>query len=335
MKILFIGGNGNISWYCVQNAIDRGHEVYLLNRSQTLKTRRDIQSEVHKITADIHDMQQMKSILSEATFDVVADFICYNENHAREAVELFAGHTKSFVYISSEAVYTRAGRNLPFKENCKQYNTDSVGDSYIAGKILAERFFMDAYRKVGFPITIIRPFHTYDTIMPVSIGQNDFSAPQKYLEGKPALIAGDGTTLRALTHSKDFASAFIPLLECRENIIGEDFHIATDEWLTWEEIMQIMFKALGLKEYRAIHIPYQESLTITCFATGEIARQRMFHMIGDTSKLKSYVPDWKAKVSFEEGIRETVAWLMEKPVRRRIIEKYDLALDELYRKYEV
>ena len=332
MRILVIGGNGNISWYCVDEALRRGHEVWELNRSQTCMTRREIQPEVHKLTADIHDVEKIKSIVEGCVFDVVIHFICFHERDAKEAIDLFRARTKHFMFISSEAVYKRAGRNLPFRESCELNDPDRA-DHYVSGKIRAEAVFRRAYMESGFPVTIIRPAYTYDVIVPVSIGHNCFTAPQKYLDGKPALIAGDGTNLWAFTHSGDFAKALIPLAE-NPDTAGETFHIATDEWLTWNEEMELLFYALGLNQYRAIHIPYDEALLLNDFQPIDLMAQRMWHNIYDTAKVKEYVPGWKAEISFEEGIRRTIDWLQEKPVRRRYNDHHAAGLDRLYKKYE-
>lgn len=330
LKILFIGGNGNISWHCVEEALQRGHKVWELNRSMTLDTRRDIQPEVHKFTADIHDLKKTGELLEGSYFDVVVDFICFNEFDAWEAITLFKDKCSHFIFISSESVYKRAGRNLPFKEDCEQNDSDKT-DYYIGGKVRAEQVFMNALAD-GFPVTIVRPAYTYDVIVPVSIGHNCFTAPQKYLDGFPALIAGDGTNIWAFTHSKDFARALLPLIE-NPDTIGASFHIATDEWLSWNEGMEILFSALGIKEYRAIHVPYEDALELNCFQPKELMAQRMWHNIYDTSKVKEFVPGWKAEISFEEGIRQTLKWLYGKDIRRRFNEKHSQELEKLYKKY--
>lgn len=331
MKLLMIGGNGNISWYCVEEALKRGHEVWEINRSQTLLTRRDIQPEVHKLTADIHDTEKIKALLDGCEFDVVIDFICFQGSDAEEATDLFSGSTKHFIFISSTAIYRRAGRNFPFQENCELTDFDRA-DAYVRGKIEAEEVFRKAYVEQGFPVTIVRPAYTYDVIVPVSIGHNCFTAPQKYLEGRPALIAGNGTNIWAFTHAHDFAGALLPLAE-NIDTVGETFHIATDEWLSWNEEMEILFRALGIASYRSIHIPYDEALALSFFPPRDLM-EKMCDNICDTAKLKAYVPGWKTQISFEEGIRQTMDWLKEKAVRRRYNAKYGAALDELYKKYE-
>lgn len=331
MKILFIGGNGNISWYCVQKALERGHEIWELNREMTRETRRAVQPEVHCIRADIRKADEVSQKLQGAKFDVICDFICFNEEQAQCDIALFRSLTEHFIFISSEAVYKRMGRNLPFKEECEK-NDPNTSSSYIGGKIMAERTFMNAFYADGFPVTIIRPAYTYDVIVPVSVGQNCFTAPQMYLDGYPVLIAGDGNNLWTFTHSSDFANAFVSLLENRDTI-GEAFHIASNEWLTWNEECEILVKALGIDIFKSIHIPYDDALKMDTFQPRDLMFQRMWHNIYDTSKVKSYVNGWEARISFEEGIRETIAWLNEKNIRRRINPDYKIALKNLYKKY--
>lgn len=331
MKILFIGGNGNISWYCVQKALEAGDEVWELNRSMTLDTRKKIQSEVHKITGDIRNVKRMENCLADCYFDVVCDFICFNEEHAQQDVTLFIGKTDHFVFISTESIYKRSGKKMLFKEEHEKNSISNSGE-YVRGKLLAEDYFIKRYKNDGFPVTIVRPSYTYDVIVPVSVGHNCFTAPQKFLEGYPALIAGEGTNLWSFTHSSDFATAFIPLIKNKDTI-GQDFHIATDEWLSWNEEMEILFHALKISQYQAIHIPWQEVAEINFFQSKDLMMQRMMPNIYDVSKVKSYVPGWKAKKSFEAGIAETCAWLGQNVVRRRINFKYQESLELLYQKY--
>lgn len=332
MKVLFVGGNGNISWHCVNEALLAGHDVWEINRSQTLDTRRDIQSGVHKITADIHNVSRsILNDLRDSHFDVVINFICFDERDAREAVVLFAGITDKYIHISSESVYKRKSEYLPFKETCEKISAEET-DEYVAGKVQAEKYFRTKYEQTGFPVTVIRPCLTYDTIVPVCIGHNCFTAPQKFLDGYPALIAGDGDNLITLTHSRDFAKALIPLIEIPE-ITGEDFHIASTEWTTWDEAMRALFVALGLNAYDAIHIPFAEAIKIKGFQSEELLKQRFGHNIYDVSKIKKWIPKWNPETRYADGIKETIAWLNEKSVRRRIVPSRNETLDALYAKY--
>ena len=339
MKILFIGGNGNISWYCLKLALDAEHEVYALNRGVTLKSRREFPKEVIKLTGDIRNPNEIKELLKGKTFDVIADFICYDESHAKIAVELFENITRQYIFVSSVTVYQRKTEYLPFKENTPQW--EETDYDYALEKVRAEKLFMDAFKNKGFPVTIVRPAHTYDTIIPVSLGHNCFTAPQRILNGKPALIAGDGTNLWTITHSKDFASAFLGLMG-NEKAIGEDFHITTEEWLTWLEMTDILLDILGVEKKEYVHVPVNEILKMEVPTSKNMSvsylgkafkGQRMWCDIYDNSKIKSFVPGWSAKTSFREGMKETIDWMLESDVRRRFNPDLDNLLENLYEKY--
>lgn len=334
MKILFIGGNGNISWQCTQKAIERGHDVWQLNREQSIKTRRKVQTEVHKIKADIRKVDEVKKVLEHSHFDIVCDFICFNEEHAQNDIEIFSKITDHFVFVSSESVYKRNSKNIPYTEESKKYDMDKCDCEYIYGKLVAEKTFLKANEEQHFPVTIVRPAYTYDTIFPISVGHNCYTAARLILEGYPLLIAGDGNNLWTFTHSIDFANAFVPLIENRDTI-GECFHISTDEWLTWNEQSELVLKALEVEENRMIHVPYDYALTLDDIQPREMMFQRMWHNIYCTKKIKDYVPGWKATISFEEGIRKTSDWLNEEEIRKRFVPRLEKSLLEIYRKLGV
>ena len=330
MKVLFIGGNGNISWWCVQKALELGFDVWELNRGVTLKTRRAIQPEIHKLTCDIRDPQGMASLLKGLEFDVVADFICFNPEQARADIELFRNITRQFIYVSTEAVYQRRGK-LPLTETTPKYSREVKCD-YIKGKIGAEEEFLSAYAQSAFPVTIVRPGYTYDTIVPYSIGHNCFTASQRYLEGKPVLIAGDGNNLWTFTHSSDFASAFVGLFG-HQSALGEDFHIMSDENITWNDALKIMLDMLAIKLPKYIHIPYEDVLSNERIGESELMLQKMSDFVFDSSKIKKLVPGWHAKVNFQDGIRQTYDWLFEDEQRRRINPQVDAMMESLTLKY--
>ena len=331
MKVLFIGGNGNISWWCVEQALKQGHEVYELNRSMTRKTRRAVQSQVHEIIADIRDYDAVMAALPDIHFDAVCDFICFNEEQAKQAVKMFTGKTEQYIVISSEAVYQRKSEYLPFREDIPQYD-ENVEDAYIVGKIQVEKVFKEAYRTHGFPVTIVRPGYTYDTIIQVPVGQNCFTAPQRFLDGYPLIMLGDGENLVAPLHSKDFANAFVGLIG-NTVTIGEEYHIAGEQLITWNEMAADLLAALGGDMKNIIHIPREEALEITDFYSKVVNCQHMWHYLFDNTKIKSVVPDWKQTIPFSIGIKETVTWLLEDKVRQRINPVFDSKLEKIYSQY--
>ncbi len=330
MKVLFIGGNGNISWWCVDEALKHGYEVYELNRAATRATRRQVQNGVHEIVADIRVEEAVSHILSDKNFDVVCDFICFNKSQAGQAVRCFKGKCKQYIVISSEAVYRRESRYLPFKEDTPQYDED-VKDSYIRGKLEVEKVFKEAYRGDGFPVTIVRPGYTYDTIIQMPVGQNCFTAPGKLLDGYPFLMPGDGENLVAPLHSRDFARAFTGLIG-NEKAIGEDYHIAAEKLLTWNEMAGCILSALDLNPENIFHIPYAEGVLITDFYSEIVNRQHMWHYLFDNTKIKE-VSEWKQETEFKEGIKETVSWLFADVRRLRINPDYNRKLEHIYARY--
>jgi nucleoside-diphosphate-sugar epimerase len=218
---------------------------------------------------------------------------------------------------------------------------DASDYNYANDKIMAEALFMRAYLETGFPITIVRPAHTYDTIVPVPLGHNCFTAPQRYLNGKPMLIAGDGTNLWSLCHSSDFARALVGVFG-NQTTIGQDYHVAGEEWLTWLDIANILLETLGVEKPEFVYIPANEVLKIDVPLSKNMAisymgkafrGQRMWCDIYDNSKIKSVVPGWRCELSFRSGIAQTMAWLFEKEERRRFNPTLDLLLENLTNKY--
>lgn len=331
MKVLFIGGSGNISWWCVQKAIEAGYEVYELNRKMTRVTRRAVQPEVIELIADMREEENVKSVIGDRQFDVVCDFICFNEEQAETALRLFSDKCDQYIVISSEGVYQRKSQYLPFKENTPQYDV-SVGDSYIAGKIKMEKTFKKANRQHDFPVTIVRPGYTYDTIIQMPVGQNCFTAPKRLLEGYPFLMPGDGENLVAPLHSRDFAQAFLTLIGNR-SVIGDDYHIAAEWLITWNEMAQYILEALGCDRENILHLPREEAMEIQEFYSEVVNRQHMWHYIFDDGKIKKVSHGWEQKIAFSDGIRETVSWLLEDKVRQRINPEYDKKLMRIYEKY--
>jgi len=336
MKVMYLGGNGNISWWCVKKSLEMGHQVYVLSRGMTLKTRREIPPNCQHVQLDINDEAGIIGFLKLNPIDIVCDFICFNGKDAKKRILLFK-EVKQYIFISSVVVYERKTCYLPFKETTPKWALTDY--DYASGKISAEIEFMEAFSK-GFPLTIVRPAHTYDTIVPAPIGHNCFTAPKRYLEGKAMLIPGDGTNLWALCHSSDFADAFYGLID-NMNSVGEDYHIAGEEWLTWLDIADHLLAALNIKDLEYLNVSTSQILKMELKSSKNLSisylgpnfkGQRMWCDIYDNSKIKKVVPGWACKVPFSQGIKLSIDWLMQYPERMRFNEELDLVLDEITKK---
>lgn len=331
MKILLIGGYGNISWHCASLALELGHEVWILNRAATRNTRRPPPAGVREIHVDMRDAGAVIAALGRMEFDAVADFICFNADQAQADIDIFGNRTRQFIFVGSDVVYEKRAANLPFREDCPQVAPEISGE-YVRGKALAEKAFLSAWKNDGFPATVVRPSYTYDTIFPVSLGHNCFTAPTRYLKGKPVLIAGDGNNIWSFTHSSDFARGFVGLLG-NSAAIGESFHIATEEWLTWNEAIDIILDALGVRNPRIVHIPVEDVLRSEFGRQPDLMFSRIWHNIFNVDKIKKFVPGWRARTPFSRGIRRTLAWLYENDAHRRFDPNIDRMLEELTLRY--
>lgn len=331
MKILFIGENGNISWYCVQKALEMGHDVWGINRGVTVLTRKAVQPEVKQIHCDIRHLEDVRSALPDIKFDCICDFICMNGEQAEERIKLFEGRMRQYVLISSAAVYKRQASSLPFTETAEQYELSEVR-GYIAGKIAAERAFIRAFEEKSFPVVIVRPHMIFSTLLLTPVGRNDFTQAKMILDGKPLLMLGDGNNLVAPMHSEDFANAFVPLLG-NPSATGEAFHIANTNLLTWNECMEQFLAALPTDNKRICHIPGADIEKWDIFEDKDLLRQQMWHDIFDCSKIKTMVPGWKPLIPYREGIVRTVRWLMENPQYQRFNAAYADKMELLYEAY--
>ena len=232
MKVLFIGGTGTISTAISKELIRKGCELYILNRG----SRNDILGDGAKfITADINNEAEAKAALDGMSFDVVCDFIGFVPSQLERDYRLFNGRTKQFMYISSASAYHKPVRSYVI---CEGTSLANPYWEYSRNKIACEEFLMRMYRENGFPITIIRPSHTYDErSVPMGVHGNggSWQVLQRMMEGKPVIIHGDGTSLWTITHNSDFAKGFIGLMG-NPHAVGEAFQITCDESLTWNQI---------------------------------------------------------------------------------------------------
>lgn len=324
MKVLFIGGNGNISWYCTEKARQAGHDVWVLNRGVTLKTRRACSSGIKQLFADMRDVSSVRNALKDLKFDVVADFICYTPGQARAAVELFGKITKQYIFVSSTANYQRP-LQYPLVESAPLSNPQW---EYAQNKIDCEGVFLECYRKENFPLTIVRPGHTYDTLIPDAVGNGDWTVANRMIEGKPIVIHGDGSTLWTVTHSEDFAGAFVELFN-NPAAIGEAFHITGDEWLTWEQISETVAEALGARKPRIVYVPSKIIAQVNPALGKGLLGHKTWCDIYDNSKIKSVAKGWRAGITLKKGIRRTIEWLKADRIRQRVNPELDLFLDRL------
>lgn len=298
--ILFIGGTGVISAAAAEHAVALGHRLTILNRGKSAGRPTPEGAEV--VTADIRDSAAVDEALRGRTFDAVADFISFTPEHAAAAIKQFSGRTGQYVFISSASAYQKPPARLPILESTPLRNPFW---QYSRDKIACEDLLMRAYRDDGFPVTVVRPSHTYDrTKIALLGGWTDIHRMRARL---PVLVHGDGTSLWTLTHSRDFAKAFVGLLG-RPQAVGESYTITSDEFLPWDQVYRLFARAAGVAEPELVHVASETIAAHDSERGPWLLGDRAHSVVFDNSKIKSLVPSFQASVPFADGTREIVRW---------------------------
>ncbi len=309
MKILFIGGTGTISMAITRLLSAQGHELYLLNRGSRTS---ELPENVRIINADINDENDVRSKLSGMSFDAVGEFIGFVPEHVERDFRLFNGITRQYIYISSASAYQKLPSDYLISESTPLSNPYW---QYSRNKIACEELLMKLYRENGFPVTIVRPSHTYDErSVPLGVhGSNgSWQVLRRMLSGKPVIIHGDGTSLWTITHNSDFAKAYAGLVG-NIHAIGQAFHITSDESVTWNQIYQIIADSLGVT-LDARHIPSDFLASVSDYdLLGSLIGDKANSVVFDNSKIKRAVPEFTATVRADQGIRMTVENILAHP----------------------
>jgi len=300
--------------------------VWVLNRDSGSVMRRELPKEAHKLKADIGDKDSVKRILKGLKFDVVADFICFTQEQAMQDVEIYKDICSQFIFISSASAYQKPLAAVPITESTPLKNPHWL---YSRNKIACEELFFEEYRERDFPITIVRPSHTYDTIIPAAMGSSGWTNSARMLAGKPIILHGDGTTLWTLTHAEDFAKAFVALLG-NSAAVGHAFHITSDEWLTWRQISEIVADALAAPKPNFAYVPSDKIAEKNPELGAGLLGDKAWCAIFDNSKIKRFAQGWQAEIPFREGVKRTLAWFMEHEGRRNVNKELDAFLDSLH-----
>ena len=324
MKVLFIGGTGIISSACSQLAIERGIELYLLNRGQSF---RPIPKGAHHLQADIRVRESVKAAIGKMNFDSVVEWVAYTPDQIESDLESFKGRTEQYVFISSASAYQKPPKKLPITEETP---LDNPYWEYSRNKIACEKRLLKAFQEEQFPITIVRPSHTYDcTSLPM---EGRYTVVNRIRQGQKVIVHGDGSSLWVLTHHRDFARGFLGLLG-NPKTIGESFHITSDELLTWNQIFEIIAEAAGTPA-QIVHVPSEVIARYDTEWGDSLLGDKMHSVIFDNSKIKRFVPDFKATIPFKQGAKEIIEWYDADPSRKIIDANINLLIDEIISRFE-
>ncbi len=324
LRVLFLGGTGVISSACARLAVDAGIDLSVITRGQTRA--RPLPAAARVLHGDARDPEQVRELLGHREFDAVVDWVAFTPEHVQADIDTFRGQAGQYVFISSASAYQTPPARLPIVESTPLRNPFWA---YSRDKIACEDLLVRAYREEGFPATIVRPSHTYDaTLVPLDGG---WTALGRMRQGKPVIVHGDGTSLWTLTHHRDFAQGFVPLLG-HPRTIGDSFHITSDDVLTWDQITRALAAALGAPA-DIVHVPSAAIASADPQWGGSLLGDKAHSLVFDNSKLRSVVPGYRAVIPFERGAREIVDWYDADPGRQQVDTRLDAIMDKLVQEY--
>lgn len=319
-RVLFLGGAGMIGSATAAEAVARGYRLTIMTRGEPS---RPVPEGVERLRVDVHDAGALRTILAGRSFDAVVNWVGFTPDDLIGHPELFSEIAGQYVFVSTASVYARPVPQLPITESSPLAQPRF---GYGSGKIACERMLVDAYQDIGLPLTIVRPFHTYDeTTVPFPAS---WTSVERMRAGKPVVVHGDGTSLWTLMHSADFACALVPLLG-NLHAIGETVNVVSGDVLTWDQIYQGLAAAAGVRAPVLLH---RSSETIGSQLPGwrDVLVEDFRHsMVFDTAKLHRMVPGFAPRWSFSEGARALVAYHDGDAARRQIDAEIDRAYDAL------
>jgi len=319
MRVLFIGGTGIISSACSELALQRGLELYLLNRGQSIRPTPQGANVLH---GDIRKPESVIDVIGDLSFDCVVNWIAYLPDHVQSDIELFRSRTRQYIFISSASAYQTPPSFLPITESTP---LDNPFWEYSRDKAACEDLLEQAGSADGFPFTIVRPSHTYDrTLLPFHGG---YTTVARMRLGKPVVVHGDGTSLWTLTHHRDFAIGFVGLLG-NPHSVGQSFHMTSDEWISWNQIYEMVARAAGVESH-LVHVPADMIAKYDAEWGASLLGDKAHSMIFDNSKIRRLVPEFRPAIPFWQGAQEIIAWYDANPSQQVIDPLVDRVQDQL------
>ena len=305
MRILFIGGTGNISTECAELLHQRGHELLILSRGRSA-----VPSNYRAIRAERRETAAIRAALAGERVDVVLNFLGYEVADVQTDFELFRDRVQQYIFISSATVYIKPPPQLPITEACPLGNPFW---DYAQKKVACEEWLTAQHHQNGFPVTIVRPSHTYSKRwIPNPVSSAGYTFAARLEQGKPVIVPNDGENPWTLTASSDFAVGFAGLIG-RKEAIGQAFHITSDEALTWNQIAETIAEAVGARSPQILKIPADFICQVMPEMTGNLKGDKIHPGVFDNSKIKRFVPEFRCRKLFRDGVRESITWLRAHP----------------------
>jgi nucleoside-diphosphate-sugar epimerase len=319
MKILFIGGTGNISADCAALLKRQGHSIGVLTRGN-----HSIPAEYASLRADRKKPAELRSAIEAFQPEVVINFLGYEVADVQLDFELLHGRIAQYIFISSTTVYRKPPVRIPITEDTPWGNP---WWDYAQKKVECEQWL--ATVKARLPITILRPSHTYShRWIPNPIASSNYSFANRLEQGKPVFIPDAGENPWTITAASDFAVGLAGLVG-NPKALGEDFHLTGDEVVTWKQIYAEIAGALEAPPPQIVPIPTEFICNAAPELIGNLKGDKSHPGIFDNSKIKKIVPAFRTTKPFAVGIRESVKWLRAHPDQKILNPKVDAMIDHV------
>ena len=328
LHVLYIGGTGTISASCVRLSLESGMSVFVLNRGNN-SAAREMPEGVHWLTGDVTDDASLLASIGDQKFDAVVNFLSYDADDVNRMVAAFGSRTRQYVHISSASIYAKPVQQSPITESTLIAPNPVL--EYATAKWRAELALERARTEKGFPVTIVRPSHTYDDANPPVPG--GWTVLDRIARGAEIPVHGDGTSLWTLTHAEDFAQGLVGLLG-NPRTIGEVFNITGEDVYTWDQIYTILAGAIGV-EARLVHVASELFPVVApdWFWSGEVLGDIGHTGVFDTSKIRRFVPGFAPKLTFHRAALRMVQWRMDHPETTGADQETDAVLDRIVDAY--
>jgi len=210
--------------------------------------------------------------------------------------------------------------------------TSPVGNQwweYARQKLECEQWLQARWQEDGFPLTILRPSHTYSKRwVPNAVSSASYTLAARLEQGKPIYVHDDGETPWTLTSASDFAVGLGGLLG-QAAAVGEVFHLTSDEALTWNQIYADIASALGVQAPEILKVPTDFICQIAPRLVGSLKGDKANPGVFDNAKIKRFVPGFQCRKPFRVGVAESVAWLRAHPEAQNLNPELDVEIERV------
>lgn len=303
MRVLFIGGTGRLSKDSVLLAIKKGFDVTLLNRGSNNR-KLFVPDGCTVLKGDVRRPGQLKKMFKNQHFDVVVDYLTFNPRQMKDSLDTFKEIAGQYIFISSATVYQKKEHEIISEKETERGNREW---EYAYNKFLCEELIKAEYQSTDGCFTIVRPYVTYgNTRVPYPlVPQNslyEWSLIDRIQRGGAIPVFYGGELPTTLTHTRDFAKGIVGLFG-NNKACNEDFHIASDDLISWNEVLDIIENKLSVQVNRAVMSQEDIYGTLPEYR-GILLGDKGTSWVFDNSKIHDAVPDFACSVGLEEGLGE-------------------------------